>query len=150
MFAVVQVALRNAIEAARASLKYTNEQYELLRRIVSLLSEKRYVRAALGEDLATIPGACVVSADRISLPADAGASASILTVKYSYAYDLLVRDVVVQGEKASCKLRKTVDNVATVFTMGQLPLQTDNFVLEIVLEPGGYYQKAVVCQELIV
>lgn len=151
MFYAVQVQLKNAVEVARSLMKLSNENHALLMRLIDLLSEKRYVRIGLGEDLKTVPDAAVVEADRIRVAADHQGAVEIVSQEFKYSFSVIIRDVVLEGEGLTYSVQKKMPDLSVrAFDAGRLPLQTDNFTLVVAIAPGGYFKKAAVLQEISV
>jgi hypothetical protein len=158
MFTQTQHLLRNCIYHAKSVMKLNEETYHSLLNLVTVMSEKPYLRLGIGEDVAA-KSEEVVLADGALRVDQASAREGVVTfLKAAYAQEVLLNEVILEGDGVSYQVVKAYKNthhhgsdvpLTKRFGPEQLPLKSDNFTLEVTIQPGGYLRKAVLLHEIV-
>src|ERR1044072_9148365 len=106
MFTQVQVMLRNAIEHARTVMKLNNEHFAFLMKLVTVLSDKPYVRLGIGEDVMDRSAEVVLEGNTLAVPAESARPGTVVFNKATFAHEILLNEVILQGEKLSFTVTK--------------------------------------------
>jgi len=150
MFASFRLNLRNVITLAKPLMKLTEENYRGMLAVVDLLSEKRWALIGIGEDVKTVSPEVIRLQDRLMVPADAQQPGEVVFYKASFPFDLLLRDVIIDGENVDWGITKHYpDNQTFVFNSSQLPIKSNNFELKVIIQPGGYVKRTALLLEII-
>lgn len=150
MFAAIRLTLRNALAHAKTIMRFTQENYDALVAVVSLLSENRYLLLGIGEDVDTRSAEVALDGDRLKVDAGSATPGVVTYLTATYDFDVLLKHVVLEGERVSFEVTKRYED-ATTFAAGpgQLPLKSDNFTLKVTIQPGGHLKRAALLQEIV-
>lgn len=155
MFTQVQIMLRNAVHHAKTIMKLTDENFHFLMNTITVLSDKPYVRLGIGEDVISQSREVVLVDGMLTVPAESPTAGTVVFGKATFAQEILLNEVILQGEKLSLAISKAYKDpngqpnpILRNFNEGQLPLRSDNFQLTVTIQPGGFLSKAVMLHEI--
>lgn len=150
MFTAVKHNLRNALVLAKSLMKLTEENYRGMIAVIDLMSANRYLLLGVGEDVEMQSPNVVLGDDALMVAASETTPGMVDFVQASYDYDMLLKGVVLDGEKCEFAIIKEYADATTkTFTPAQLPLKSSNFRLVVTIQPGGFLKRAVLLQEIV-
>lgn len=150
MFEMFQNLLGNMLAHAGDRMALSKKMKASIQAVIDVLTDRRYVHLGFGEDVGSTTGPIDMEADRLSVDALETTPGRIIFPKITYAYDLLHLKVILEGEGLSYELVKTYsDNTTRTFLPGQMPIATNNFILHVIVQPGGHFKSATLLQRIV-
>ena len=149
----LQLVLRNAVTQARQKCGLTNEHYDALMKQILMLSTQNFLVLRIGEDVASLTPEIQLVGDSLVNTGAAPGTITFQKAAYPVAQDLT--EMVLDGVGDSdfrVKKEYAMANGSTPppkwFASTQLPLHSDNFTLEVTLQPGASLKRAVLLFDL--
>lgn len=150
MFTAIKLNLRNAMVLAKSLMKLTDENFRAMLAIIDLLSDNRYLLFGVGEDVEATSAEVVLTGNALTVDAASLTPGTVTYATARYSYDMLLKDVILDGEKVSFEVIKTyADGTTKTFTSSQLPLKSNNFKLVVTIQPGGSLKRSALLQAII-
>lgn len=151
-FTQIQLILRNAVHHAKQVMKLTEEHYQSIMNLITILSHKPYLRLGIGEDVQDRTANVQLLDGALTVDASNAIAGVVTFHKATFAQELDLNEVILQGDGVSFQIVKEYkENHSTstrTFEEEQLPLRSNNFKLVVSIQPGGHLRKAVLLFEV--